>query len=153
MPLSSLTQSFNTLFIAARAAYATTDHIGHEKNAILATTPQTHGVYVIVKTPDEILYIGCAGKVDSNLNTTGQTIRRRLRGALTPYKFEDMQFLYHPTSAGVPPSGYGSNCDITDLTITCFQTPPHVAPIALESLLLQGYITQFGALPVANQKL
>jgi hypothetical protein len=66
--------------------------------------------------------------------------------------FEDTVFRYGPTTATVPPSDYKEEVALSDIQITCFTVPFPKIPAAWEYLLLQGFINQFGDLPVANQK-
>jgi len=135
--------------------FRASEHLGQNANEILAEVPDFPGVYVIspIFGQRRPIYIGSSGKISRDLATSKSTMRGRLRGANTPYKFDGEEFHFGPTSSGVPPAGYTSMLKVRDLKVTCLQTPANIAPATLEALLLQGCIHDFGDLPVANQKL
>ena len=136
------------------AAITSTIHLGQTKMTLLENIPQAHGIYIIYKREgDHPLYIGCSGKIGHNLVISGSTMRSRLRGATTPYNFADNEFSYGPTTADTRPAGYDSNIPLNEIWIECLQTPAGVAPVFLESLLIQGFIHQYGDLPAANQRI
>ncbi|MDZ4289470.1 MAG: hypothetical protein U0984_16010, partial [Prosthecobacter sp.] len=99
------------------------------------------------------LYIGSSGKIGKGLVVSDSTIHHRLFGASTPYHFEEEVFRFGPTTATVPPDGYTDSVPLRDLQIECYVVPSPKIPAAWEHLLLQGFINQFGDLPVVNQKI
>ena len=153
--MMSLSSGFADHLQEASQAFHASEHIGQNANELLDDVPDLPGVYVISPTSGQSqpIYIGSSGKISRGLVVSKSTIRNRLRGAKTPYKFDGEEFLFGPTSAGVTPAGYTSMLKVRDLKVTCLQTPAHIAPATLEALLLQGCILDFGDLPVANQKL
>ena len=139
----------------ASQAFHASEHIGQNANELLDDVPDLPGVYVISPTygQSQPIYIGSSGKISRGLVVSKSTIRNRLRGAKTPYKFYGEEFLFGPTSTGDSPAEYENSLKVRGLKVTCLQTPANIAPAALEALLLQGCIHDFGDLPVANQKL
>lgn len=153
--MQSLTASYSQLYTEAIQKFESSMHIGNDKATLLGKVPNVHGVYLISPTTEGAapLYIGSSGKMSRGLVKSGSTMRQRLNGALTPYKFGGDEFLYSPTSAAVPPSGYTNRLKVKNLKVTCLHAPTGISPAALEALLLQACINEFGDLPVANQKL
>ena len=149
----SLSTGYSDHLQEAVKTFRASEHFGQNANQLLADVPALPGVYVIsaIAALHRPIYIGSSGKISRGLAVNAATMRRRLRGAKTPYKFDREEFLFGPTSTGVPPSGYTSAFKVRDLKVTCLQTPANIAPAALEALLLQGCINDFGELPVANQ--
>ena len=153
--MNSLLTGYSDHLQEAVATLRASEHLGQSANEILADVPDFPGVYVIspISGQRRPIYIGSSGKISRDLAASKSTMRGRLRGANTPYKFDGEGFHFGPTSTGVPPVGYASKLKVRDLKVTCLQTPANIAPAALEALLLQGCIHDFGDLPVANQKL
>lgn len=151
----SLSIGYSDHLQEAVKTFRASEHLGQNANEILADVPDFLGVYVIspISGQRRPIYIGSSGKISRGLVVSKSTIRNRLRGAKTPYKFDGEEFLFGPTSTGVPSTGFASMLKMRDLKVTCLQTPTNIAPAALEALLLQGCIHDFGDLPVANQKL
>jgi hypothetical protein len=151
----SLSTGYSDHLQEAMNSFQVSVHVGQHAEELLDGVPNVPGVYVIsaIAALHRPIYIGCSGKISRGLAVNAATMRRRLRGAKTPYKFDGDEFHFGPTSTGVPPSGYTSAFKVRDLKVTCLQTPANIAPAALEALLLQGCVHDFGDLPVANQKL
>jgi len=126
-----------------------------DDNTLLNGLPNNPGVYII-KRGNEVIYIGSSGKLNRDGEYSKSVIRNRLRYSSTPYKFEGLVLKYNPSTTGVPPEGYYNESLIKDLEITCIyfnQESDKLAPSALEHLLIQSFINEFGVLPEINQKI
>ncbi len=152
--MSELNQTFAELFAKYREIYPITVNHGGDRSGILKNVPKGAGVYVIARQSDlaKPLYIGSSGKVSKGLKASPSNIYKRLMYASTPYKFDGTQLHYGPTTATVPPHGYTDSADLNELQITCFKLPASTIPSALEHLLIQGFVNEFGDLPLVNQK-
>jgi hypothetical protein len=152
--MSLLAARYSALLQEAKASLRCSLCTGSTKSELLGKVPRAAGVYIISEKAGDgrPLYIGCSGKLGRDLVPSGSHMRQRLNGALTPYQFTQSEFCFSPTSSGIPPADYASRMKIEHIQIDCLPTPVGMAPVFLESALLQGFINEFGALPVANQK-
>ena len=152
--MSDLNQTFTDLISKYKDSFSSSTHTGDRRESILAKIPKKAGVYVIsVRTQlTKPLYIGSSGKVCKGLKASSSGIYSRMKGANTPYKFEGAVLRHGPTTATVPPAGYADFISLNDLLITCFVLPASKIPAAFEHLLIQGFINEFGDLPLINQK-
>ena len=155
--MPELTSTFTALYAQYGEVFRLTTHEGADRANLMQTVPgEFPGVYLIWKKGvPQPLYIGSSGKIGPDLSPSGSNVKRRLFGANTPYHFDKNApvWRYGPTTAGVPPAGYFYEVPISDLRMSIFALPPPQAPAVLEHLLLQGFINEFGRLPVANQKI
>ncbi len=152
--MSLLTVRYSAVVKEAKTAIPCSLCTGSTKSELLGKVPRAAGVYIISEKAGDgrPLYIGCSGELGRDLVPSRSHIRQRLNGALTPYQFSQNEFCFSPTSSGIPPADYANRMRIADIQIECLPTPVGMAPVFLESALLQGYINEFVALPVANQK-
>ena len=135
-----------------------------------AAWPTGSGVYVVRKhTTGEVLYIGKTGKLmgvdgESAIMNGGSLIQRLLRW--TPYCFQNAgqyaeHFEYGP-NFGVNQIlkqplefRYRVHVPLGQVTTDCFSTASiehQLSPALLEALLLQDYVSRYGALPPGNQE-
>lgn len=150
-----INRTFDELLLKYVDMFSTSTHSAATRRALQASVPaKIPGVYVIVKKTDvrRPIYIGSSGKIGRSLLPSGSSIRSRIFGASTPYRFGEAVLQYGPTTTTVPPADYTEHVALGDIQITCFAVFAPKIPAAWEHLLLQGFINQFGDLPVANQK-
>lgn len=147
--MRDLTGTFTSLKTLYSDIWEPTNHAGSDRAALMATfaAPHWHGVYIIYQDAQvEPLYIGSAGKLERNANgvliRSGQTVRRRLSHANTPYFFDRANpvWRYGPTTPTVPPAGYNFQIPIPDIHIESFHLPNTHAATVLEYVLLQGCV-------------
>lgn len=158
--MAETNDTFSVLVARYSAVWELTNHTGATRASLMASfkPPHWRGVYVIYRLEQiEPLYIGSAGKLERGPNgvkNVGQTVRQRLFYANQPYYFEREVHVwrYRPFDSHVPPAGYHANIPICDIRIESFHVPDAHAPSALEHLLLQSCVNEFGNLPQANQK-
>jgi len=160
--MPELTDTFTNLKNIYADIWPLTNHAGLNRAALMGafTAPHWYGVYIIYQSGQiEPVYIGSAGKLekdaDGALVRTGQKVRQRLFYANTPYLFDraDPVLRYGPTTPTVPPDGYDFYIPIQNIYIDSFHVPDTHAATALEHILIQGCVNEFGRLPVANQKI
>lgn len=154
--MPDINQTLANLLLKYADTFVTSTHTGATRKILQSSVPpEIAGVYMIAKKNESHrpLYIGSSGKIGRGLETSGSSIRTRLFNASTPYRFKEEVFCFGPTSAKVPPDGYTHEIPLNDLQIVCFRVPNPKIPAAWEHLLIQGFINQFGDLPIANQKI
>lgn len=154
--MNELSQKFSDLFKYYSDFFKLDKYTGCSRAELMdKVSTNKRGVYSYwVKGELFPIYIGCAGKVSVDGALSGNTVRTRIFSANTPYHFsKDTNYLlYNPTTAGVPPEGYKDKIAIECITIKIISINDTTAPAALEHLLLQGFINEYGTLPLANQK-
>lgn len=157
LELNELSQTFTSLFKSYSDFFQVDEYTACSRAELMKKIPTNkRGVYSYwVKDDVSPIYIGCAGKVSADGKLSGNTVRNRMFSASTPYHFskETDYLLYNPTTAGVPPEDYKNKVSISSITIKIISINNQTAPAALEHLLLQGFINEYGALPLANQKI
>ena len=135
-----------------------------------AAWPTGSGVYVVRKhTTGEVLYIGKTGKLKGvdgapAIMNGGSLVQRLQRW--TPYCFQSAgpyadHFEYGP-NFGVNDISkqpfavrYRIHVPLVQITTDCFSTAGiehQLSPALLEALLLQDYVSRYGALPPGNQE-
>jgi hypothetical protein len=125
--------------------------------------PKEAGVYVIRKSGNsDALYIGAVGRIaDKGTFVTSSTLAQRGH-RWTPYYFDkdNKVFCYSPKDgkakgrSGHLQNGYLKKVKFYRLEILCFAVTDadRVAPVAIEALLLQMHLEQFGHLPQASRQ-
>jgi len=125
--------------------------------------PKEPGVYVIRKRgSSDALYIGAVGRIaDKGTFVTSSTLAQRGH-RWTPYYFDkgNKVFCYGPKDGkakgkiGHFQKGYLHEVNFSRLEILCFAITDadRVAPVAIEALLLQMHLEQYGHLPNANRQ-
>lgn len=161
--MNALRLLFSDLFNFYSEIYSVITVEGASRSDLMAKIPASiHGVYTFWSSnAKQPFYIGCAGKIsrkkslekNSAIELSGNKVKSRMFNASTPYHFsKSSNFIqFSPTTAGVPPEGYNSSIAVNDLIIKVICIHDLTAPAALEHLLIQGYINEFGDLPEANQ--
>lgn len=130
--------------------------IGRSRKELMRRVGNNRGVYLIFKKGESMpIYIGSAGKMIKGGSWNNSTIRKRMFQANTPYHFDKKTDLlcYGPKTTGVPPAGYRHSIPLDAIEIITIELEAPYAPSALEHLLIQGFINQYGDLPEANQKI
>lgn len=151
-----LFKTYTELFRSYSEQVSTTRHSAGNRNELMSSLPKSAGVYIIVRkgSPTPI-YIGSAGKIRREAARAVRTVKARLSGAYTPYKFAtDSHILrYSPVGevASKPPQSYEHEIPLGEITIIVMATDDALAPAALEYTLIQGFINEFRALPLINQ--
>jgi hypothetical protein len=125
--------------------------------------PKEAGVYVIRCKPEgPAIYVGMTGHVGKTgrLITKSGLNKRVYRW--TPYFFDTKEgcFRHGPRCSSSKSkkehlkSGYTSQIAFEDLLIDCLTigVNDRVAPAAIEALLLQAHLDQYGCLPKANRQ-
>lgn len=162
-----LNSPFDTYYASAKALFTSKGRF----QTLSATTctalqwPRDNGIYIVWQTPppSEVLYIGMTGKFSQAGTMAGPGLKAR-KARWMPYRFDETveAFCFGPKYAkgenkqkGPPKAGYSKSIPIPNISIDCFKydTTSRMAPALLESLLLQGYLMQFGRLPLANNEL
>ncbi len=156
--MPELDDTFTRLLNQYSSVFSTTTHTALTCSELRQLVPRNvTGVYIVKSTSDNgrVLYIGSSGKIHKGMASSGSSIRNRMFGSSTPYRFNNHTntFCYGPTTSGVPPEGYTSEVPVCEIRVTCLSVANPKAPSALEHLLLQGHITEFHDLPDANQKI
>lgn len=153
--MPDINQTFTNLLLRYDRIFSKSTHTGNTRSAMRTLIPSKAGVYIIsrIEESNRPLYIGSSGKIARGLVVSGSSIRSRLFAASTPYKFEEDVFRFGPTTAGVPPDSYTNAVSLKDLQILCFVVTAPKIPAVWEHLLIQGFINEFGDLPIANQKI
>jgi len=127
------------------------------------TWPKSAGVYVIRrKGRRRSVYVGAVGHIRAKGKKPSSGNFRHRSQRWTPYCFdnEHRQFRYGPKGRGAEnkrcqlSKGYVDNIDFHSLEIFCFPVAANdrIAPAAVEALLLQMHVEQYGSLPEANQQ-
>jgi hypothetical protein len=163
--MNALTFSFTELFNYFSQKYEVHEIQVSSRSELSKNIPaHIRGVYSFwAKKSNHPIYIGCAGKIsrnkkdvgDQSIILRGNDVKKRLSYASTPYHFSkelDILF-YSPTTAKVKPEGYHSQISLNEIIIKIICIDDITSPAALEHLLIQGYINEFGNLPLANQAL
>ena len=154
--MNELSQTFSSLFNNYSGFFEADEYTGGSREELMKKVPTNkRGVYSYwIKDEASPIYIGCAGKVSIDGKLSGNTVKKRMFSANTPYHFskETNYLFYNPTTAGVPPEGYKDKVSIESIIIKIISINNQTAPAALEHLLLQGFINEYGVLPLANQK-
>ncbi len=155
--MNDLFRNFSELFSEYSKNFGVKEYVGTDRAQLMQQVPSVgRGVYTYwVKGAKRPIYIGCSGKVSANGDLSGSTVKKRIFSASTPYHISrtESYLFYSPTSAGVPPDGYNSKIQLSELSIKIIMVSDKIAPAALEHSLLQGFINEYGCLPEANQKL
>jgi len=126
--------------------------------------PNESGVYIIrrAKSKGAATYVGMAGRLGAKgrLITKSGLNKRVYRW--TPYFFDTKKrhFRYGPKCSPSESkkkhleAGYTSQIAFEDLLIDCLTigVKDRVAPAAIEALLLQAHLDQYGCLPKANRQ-
>ena len=154
-----LQKNFSDLITECKTAFLYSGKIEpHDENYLWINIKNEHGVYVILRKDNQKpIYIGSSGKISKGNILSGSNVKKRICGALTPYKVEDKHFYYEPSKEkdeNKMPLSYGKNLPLADLEFHIFYTKSlGIVPACLEHLLIQGCINEFGDLPEANQKI
>lgn len=125
------------------------------------------GVYLIfdenMDDLDNLLYIGSSGSIKKHLQTwkLDGNLYNRIYGAWTPYHLRNETFYFNPqTSLKKAPLeselnyAYHSQIPLNQLRFKLFNlSDSDIAPLFLESSLLQAYFKAKKSLPPVNQKL
>lgn len=163
---------FSTILARARSTFTTTgQHLSYTNLTSSTNFPKFPGVYVIhyqdpinKDSVDEVVYIGCAGKIGRNSNLNGRTIGGRFKNGTVPYHFNYQQQIweFHPKASNpnalrkLPPAQrYRSSLPLAQIWVEVFIFSPagKFAPSVLESLLLQMFVEHYTKLPLANNAL
>jgi hypothetical protein len=131
--------------------------------------PNSPGVYAVWKTQGnkklKLLYVGMCGMHFNNGGLGGGILRARLT-RWHPYCFQTAgpfvnHFEYEPLAGvnqllALPPAGrYGQHIPASEIIVDCFTLAGlthRVAPVLLESLILQNCLSINGNLPPANNQ-
>jgi hypothetical protein len=127
------------------------------------TWPKSPGVYVIrERGKGAVLYIGAVGHIRAERKNPSSGTFRQRAGRWTPYCFDNKQkmFRFDPKGRGAKCKrdqltvGYVGNIKFTKLEVFCFTigANDHIAPAAVEALLLQMHLEQHRRLPRANRQ-
>jgi hypothetical protein len=165
-PFVSLLVSYQTAFQESGHHHVVANHA--TCTGLLGALPALPGVYLIRDTTsDRLLYIGCTGKISRNRNNIAARNKGTLRGRMgrwTPYsfKFNPNHFSYcvnyAPGTTARGPNqviSYNHKIAVANISIEAFafDAAMPLSPSVLEHLLLQGFLNQFGSLPVCNNEL
>ncbi len=155
--MNLLSAHFSELFRHFTAYYPSETYAGDSRASLMEQIPTgKRGVYTYWKKGAiNPFYIGCSGKIDKTSELCGNTMKSRMFQANTPYHFSKTEnyLFFEPTTATVPPAGYQSYFQISEVEIKTIEITDKIAPAALEHLLIQGFINEYGCLPLANQKI
>lgn len=159
---------FETYYATAKTLFSTKGHF-HELSGNTCKSlqwPTNPGVYVVWKrsSPEEVLYIGMTGKFSQAGVLSSSTGLKHRVTRWTPYCFDKTAntFCFGPLPVQGNNSlkkqqaaGYRHNVSISQIRVDCFEyfDTHKMAPAFLESLLLQGYLMEYGILPAANNEL
>lgn len=153
-----INDKFTSLLKKYSGIFNTTQHTCTTCEGLRGQIPKgVTGVYIVKEARNDgrIVYIGSAGKIHKGMTVGGSSIHKRMFYSSTPYRFDKIKntFCYGPTTTSVPPAGYKFSISVGNIIVLCIDVASPFAPSALEHLLIQGHITEFGDLPVANQKI
>jgi hypothetical protein len=154
--MPELMDSFDTLFADYKAKLPHACYSALSRKELYRQMPDAPGVYIVFREGQEKpVYIGCAGEIARGARLTDQTLLARIRSGHLPRGFDDCGFQYdaHGNKGKRSTTQYHHSIPLAEIKVCTLETPGLLAPAALEHLLIQGVINQYGDLPEANQKI